>query len=105
MKQGGDPHRRGKPPVGGLVISQSQAAEVLGVGKRTVERASSIKAADPELFEKVKRGEVTVEAAVNSLQPVPPGDAVERQYNALMKAWDGAASEARQRFLDSVTGS
>ncbi len=62
-------------------------------------------AADPELFEKVKRGEVTVEAAVNSLQPVPPGDAVERQYNALMKAWDGAASEARQRFLDSVTGS
>ncbi len=100
MKQGGDPHRRGKPPIGGLAISQSQAAEALGVGKRTVERASSIKAADPELFEKVKSGEVTIAVASKQLaKPVTKESKAEVESNRLLRLWDKTGREGRALFL------
>jgi hypothetical protein len=44
-------------------LSQSQAADAMGVSRSAVQRAATAKAADPELHEKVKAGEVSLEDA------------------------------------------
>ena len=43
---------------------------MLNVSPSGVDRANKVKATDKELFEKVKSGEVSVNAAVTSLKPV-----------------------------------
>ena len=43
---------------------------MLNVGTANVKRAKKVKDSDKELFEKVKSGEVSVNAAVTSLKPV-----------------------------------
>ncbi len=65
-------------------ITQSEAAALLDVSPRTLRSAKAIKAADPELFEKVKRGEVTIEAASKQLaKPVTKGSKAEVESNRL----------------------
>ena len=44
--------------------SREQAAKIVGVGGRYVQDAKNVKAENPELFEKVKQGEVSLPAAV-----------------------------------------
>jgi len=43
------------------------AARTLGVGRNTVERASTVKRHDPALFEKVKSGEITANEAAREV--------------------------------------
>lgn len=45
------------------------AAKELGIGDETVKRALKVKRENPELFEKIKSGEITARAAANSLKP------------------------------------
>lgn len=47
------------------------AAQAVGVNERTVERAKAIKDSDPEAFERVKRGELTVNAAAAGCKEPP----------------------------------
>lgn len=47
--------------------SNEQAAELTGAGARYVSEAKAVKEADPELFEKVKAGEVTLRSAGKQL--------------------------------------
>jgi hypothetical protein len=69
MKRGGDgSNQYAKPPKGGLakeqpVVSKKEAATKLDVSPRQVERAAAVKKADPELFQDIKDGKVTVGAA------------------------------------------
>ena len=54
-------------PIGEM--SQQQAAEILNVGKRTVERATEVRDSDdPNLIEAVERGEISVSGAVDQIR-------------------------------------
>jgi len=46
------------------------AAHAVGVSGRTVQKAVTLKNADPETFEKVRRGEITMEKASNAADPI-----------------------------------
>lgn len=111
--------------------SQAQAAELLNVGKRSVERARAvIDDGEPELIEAVEQGEIPVSVAAD-VAKLPeevqhqiigsddrkaaakrliaehkknqkPDDPDERQLKALHKAWDAADSDARARFLENI---
>jgi hypothetical protein len=52
-----------RPKSDSAIHARDAAADALNVGSRTVGRAKQIKEADPEVFEQIKRGETTVEAA------------------------------------------
>jgi hypothetical protein len=49
------------------------AARAVGVGGRTVQKALTLKKAEPETFEKIKRGEITVEKALHETKTSVPG--------------------------------
>jgi N6-adenosine-specific RNA methylase IME4 len=57
---------RSKSPIGDLKVSQTAAADMLNVGKRSVERATEVRDhGAPELQQAVERGEVSVTAAAD----------------------------------------
>jgi hypothetical protein len=59
LEHGGD---RSKPPIGGL--KQEDAAALLNVGERSVERAKTVQREGvPEIVQAVERGDVSVSAA------------------------------------------
>jgi ParB-like chromosome segregation protein Spo0J len=60
-----DTLRRGPvPPIGGTGVTEAQAARLLNVGERTVQRARKVQENGvPELVAAVERGEVSVSAA------------------------------------------
>lgn len=66
--------RAGRPPENtqDCGISQGDAAEMMNVSPRTVQMATAVRRADPELHEEVKRGSVTVSAAMRRLPPLRP---------------------------------
>lgn len=49
--------------------SVAQAAQLVGIGTRTVYAAQAIAKESPELFEKIKSGEKTVDKAYRELHP------------------------------------
>ena len=51
--------------------SDTKAAKALGVGQQSVARAKAIKQADPELFNSVRDGKTSVNAAYNQIKPKP----------------------------------
>jgi len=60
----GNPHLELTTPIGAVKISQSEAAEMLNVGRRSVSRAKSLQDHGiPELIESVEQGRVTLFAA------------------------------------------
>lgn len=68
-RTGGRPPAGQKPMLKSTRVSSTAAAgKQVGVGRSIVERARKVKAADPELFEKVKSGEVQVESALRSIR-------------------------------------
>jgi ParB-like chromosome segregation protein Spo0J len=65
MRQGA---RTDLSPIGETFISQADAAKMLNVGKRSVERAHKVmQEGTQELIKSVKQGEISVSAAVESL--------------------------------------
>jgi hypothetical protein len=58
-----------------LKVSQEEAAERLKVSSKSVSRAKKVKEKDPETFAKVKKGEVSLNTAIEKVEPpkeVPP---------------------------------
>jgi hypothetical protein len=53
-------------------IGQAQAAELLRIGKATVERARRVEREAPELVEPIRRGEMTINAAVKKIKEKTP---------------------------------
>lgn len=81
------------------------AAELVGVGHSIVQRAAEVKRDDPKLFERVKTGEVTVEAALRNVKqarPIPPKprnvarDDREKQIRSLAEDGNRAAQIAEE---------
>ena len=50
-------------------ISQAKAAELMNTSVRSIQRATAVKDADPELAEKVAQGKFTVTAAEKMIKP------------------------------------
>jgi len=83
----------------GEKLSQGEAADLLNVGKRTVERANEvIKAGTPELIEKVESGKVSVSAAaeVASLPKPEQQEVVARGESEIVRM----ANEIKARKTD-----
>ncbi len=107
LPQGGD-HKSGdfKTSIDGLKIDD--AAEILNVSPKTIERAKTVLASgDDKLIEAVESGEVSVSAAANKISPpgkptgTPLTDA-EEQCQKLLKLWDKAGDEGQALFLKAI---
>jgi ParB-like nuclease domain len=55
-------------------VSQEKAGELLKVSSKSVRRAKQVKEKDPTAFDKVKAGDISLNAAVESLGPKPEVD-------------------------------
>jgi hypothetical protein len=53
-------------------VSNADAAKLLNVGETTIRRAKRVAREDPEAFEKVRKGEMTVNTAVRGLNSYTP---------------------------------
>jgi ParB-like chromosome segregation protein Spo0J len=56
----------------GAPVTQSEAADLLGVGHRTVQRAAAVRTADPELHQQVRAGEISLEDARRTIPTARP---------------------------------
>jgi hypothetical protein len=76
LAHGGDRQRSSKPPNGDLKLTQAEAAKIMGVSARNVQRAKAIaRHGTAELVDAVKAGTVTLAAAerrVRSRDAAPP---------------------------------
>jgi hypothetical protein len=117
-KRGGQTAGRGRPkeqadssppPAGGsnghAGEAAYQAAKLVGVGRTTVAEAKAVKEADPELFEQVKAGKVTVKAAAREVRernkPPPPPPA--HPYSDRLARWlEGV--EGEWHYIDIELG-
>jgi hypothetical protein len=62
--------QRHAPPIGGAAVTQAEAAALLNVGERSVQRARVvIERGTPELVKAVERGDVSVSSAVKIALP------------------------------------
>jgi N6-adenosine-specific RNA methylase IME4 len=89
LKLGDNQHRKEGPPIGGGSVSAADAAKMLNVGKRSVERAKQvIDDGTAELQQAVERGDVSVSAAadVASLPQEEQADIVARGEKEILKA-------------------
>jgi N6-adenosine-specific RNA methylase IME4 len=100
LKRGDNQHS----PIG--ETSQARAAELLNVGKRSVERAADVRGhGAPELQRAVERGEVSVSAAadVATLPAVEQTEIVARgEREILLKAKDIRAKRVKQSYADRM---
>ena len=97
MKQG----RPEKSPDGDInPITQEDAAKMLNVGKRSVERAKTVlDSGDDKLIEQVKSGEVTATDAAKRVAPPAPApepvSPAEAESEKLLRLWDRTSREGR----------
>jgi ParB-like nuclease domain len=95
------------PPVSNEVTGESRsiAAKAVGAGGKTIQSAAAVKERDPELFEKVRRGEVPASTAYRKVMAEHPRPAkrkesapapVSRRQNAIAQA-------AKKRMIDAVS--
>lgn len=114
-RKGGRPRKDEKPPadlpeVSGQALAQ--AAKAAGASRRTAQSAKAVKAADPGLFEKVKNGEVKVDAAVKQVQARNVAEATQAMERIVRGQVPGAAEDIDRcrvkalysRHLCGVTG-
>lgn len=81
-----------------VTITQAEAAEQMGVSKRTVATLAKVKKQRPAAFEKVKAGEITVNAAAAGMAPKPqPAKAkppvsgqIKKSTHPIWNQWDKA---------------
>jgi ParB-like chromosome segregation protein Spo0J len=91
-------------------ITIKQAAEILNVGRASVERARFVlDSGNSELIDAVTRGHMTVSAAIKELQEPGETDAElsmsERQCKRLQKLWSKTEVGGRAMFLDAIEAS
>jgi ParB-like chromosome segregation protein Spo0J len=103
MEQGA---RTDLSPKGERLVSQDKAAELLKVGKRSVERAKKIKdTGDKVLIEKVEKGDITINKAVDIIKKAAPAPEIpieEIQSGKLLRLWDKTGPGGRRLFLQGI---
>jgi ParB-like chromosome segregation protein Spo0J len=85
--------------------AREQAAALVGVSARTVQDAKAVKEADPELFEQVKAGKVTVNAAAREVRErnKPPPPPPQYPHSDRIARWlDGV--EGEWHYIDNELG-
>jgi ParB-like chromosome segregation protein Spo0J len=113
LTRGGDRRSEGfKASIGGLKIEN--AAELVGVGEKTVDRAKTVLSSDrSDLIRAVDDGTMTVAAAVKALKKpkepeepeVPEKPEVltgEQESQRLLKLWGNTGEEGRALFLKHI---
>lgn len=82
--------------------SREHVAELVGVGAPTVGRAAAVRESDPEIFEKIKRGEITVNAAYGGHREQPK---VGGQIPTTTKSKKGQinANAQKRRMIDGLS--
>lgn len=84
-------------------ITEPQAASMMNVSERSVQQAKSVKKSSPELFEKVKAGEMSVATAERQLKPNPKVKAILKDPEAKRSfESDGCISTAYQIARDNA---
>lgn len=89
--------------------SQGQAAQMLNVSPDTIQRAKKvIDSGDEELIEAVETGDMSVNAAVNKLEPRPSVSPAEADCRRILAAWycmtpNTVQTSARHSCLQSTT--
>ncbi len=93
LEKGDNQYKKEVPPIGGT-ISQSDAAKMLNVSERSIQRAAKVqKEGVTELVEKVESGEITVTAAAK-IAELPKG-----KQKRLIKRGRKAAQSLRTRLM------
>ena len=83
------------PPSGG--VTQSDAADKLNVGLRSVQRAEAVRRTSPELHDAVKRGDITVAdaaGAVKTINELPPEKRAEATAKVVKKVVERSSAKA-----------
>ena len=103
MEQGA---RTDLSPKSERLVSQDKAAELLKVGKRSVERAKKIKdTGDKVLIEKVEKGDITITKAVDIIKKASPAPEIpieEIQSGKLLRLWSKTGPGGRKLFLQGI---
>lgn len=58
-----------------------KAAKIVGVGHRTVQRASFVKKHDPELLKKIESGEITANAGAEIVKKAKPSKPITNPFD------------------------
>lgn len=92
-------------PVSGHGRSYEIAAKAVQVGASSIARAAQVKAADPEAFERVKRGESTVNAEYRKVRDVRETPALPEPTRKLFGSKRQAINEnaAKQRMITGLS--
>jgi hypothetical protein len=67
-------------------LTQAEAAQRMGVSERTLQHVRRIRGASPELYEAIKRGELSVNAALEQLKKTAPPTLTTEEMSELIKA-------------------
>ena len=99
----------GKPAKEAQGTASAIAAKALGISEKTVRRAALVKETAPEEFEKMKRGEITLQDALRAAKkkgaPAPkPEPAPEAPPNKREEARDNAAMETMVAIVSQCEG-
>lgn len=100
-RKGGRPRKDAKPgadrhPVDGKALAQ--AAKATGSASRTAARAKAVKTADPEKFEAIKRGEVSVDRAAKDVAAKKTADVEAEMERIVRRDPEVAADIDRHRL-------
>lgn len=80
--------------------SREIAAEQVGVSPQSIQRAANVRRESPEMFEMVKRGEVTVTAANDAIRQ-PKTDPT--KYEAVTPRQQQVANAQKRKMIDGIS--
>jgi hypothetical protein len=88
-----------RTPDGVIGTSSERIAREMGIGKRTVERASTVREKAPEALDAVRRGEITINAAYDRVMQVNP----KRQDVPTNPQKDRFANTQKDRMISALS--
>lgn len=93
--EGGEKKGKANLPEASKGQARDQAAAAVGVSGRTVQDAENVKKEAPDLYDKVKNGEMTVNAAKNEAKRRQPKKAQKRRSPGTYEDWQKLRELAR----------
>jgi hypothetical protein len=76
-------------------LTIKQAAKLMNVSERLVYMCKRVRRLRPDLYERIERGELSVNAAMRIVDGTKPQD----RFAALCRAWNRASDDEQARFL------
>jgi hypothetical protein len=83
-----------------LQITVAQAAKIMGVSERSVYMARKISRLRPDLVPAIEAGHLTLNRAMAMIT----GKSKPSSWDRLVKAWNAASDEERQRLVRQAMG-